>query len=134
MSLTNKLSGDNIFYNLEINGERQKTKKAIFNVNRTDIILDNPSDYYLGILDFSLPLYSVPLFSFIDGRYKFYLEFDGLTLSNTLLYVPEAGTGPVFQSVYSYQAFIKSMNNFSFSSFPYLPFSNISFGKSNKFK
>jgi len=112
MSLTNKLSGDNIFYNLEINGENQQTRQAIFNINRTDVILDNPSDYYLGIIDFSLPLYSVPLFSFVNGRYKFSLFFDNLTLTNDLLWVPETiNTSPVFQSVYSYQSFITSMNN-----------------------
>jgi hypothetical protein len=109
--LTNKISGDNIFYDLEIQAENIN-KLAVFNINRTDIILDNPSDYYLGILDFSLPLFAIPLFSFIDGRYKFFLEFDGLRLENTLLWVPEsANTSPVFQSVYSYLGFITSMNN-----------------------
>lgn len=109
--LVNKLVGDNVVYDISIFGEIGQNTKAIFNINRTEIILDNPSDYYLAILDFSIPLFAIPLFSFIDGRYKFYLEFDGLRLENTLLYVPEANTGPVFQSVYSYQAFIKSMNN-----------------------
>lgn len=110
--LVNKLSGDNVVYDITIFGEVGKDTRAIFNLNRTDSILDNPSDYYIGILDFSIPLFAIPLFSFIDGRYKFYLEFDGLRLENTLLWVPEtANTSPVFQSVYSYQAFIKSMNN-----------------------
>lgn len=109
--LTNKLEGDNILYDIVINGKPDTNNLAIFNVNRTDVILTNPSDYYLGILDFSIPLYAVPLFSFVNNRYSFSLEFDGLTLTTILLWVPEAGFSPVFQSVYSYQSFIKSMNN-----------------------
>jgi len=110
--LVNKLSGDNVVYDIQIYGEPNKNNRAVFNINRTDNVIDNPSDYYLAILDFSIPLFAIPLFSFIDNRYKFSLEFDGLILENTLLWVPETiNSSPVFQSVYSYQAFITSMNN-----------------------
>ncbi len=44
--------------------------------------------------------------------YTCLIEFDGLRLENTLLWVPETiDTSPVFQSVFSYQSFITSMNN-----------------------
>jgi hypothetical protein len=110
--LVNKLDGDNILYDIVINGKPDTNNLAVFNVNRVDTILNNPSDYYLGILDFSIPLYSIPLFSFVNSRYSFSLEYDGLTLTTILLFVPETvNTSPVFQSVYSYQSFIKSMNN-----------------------
>ena len=109
--LTNLLDGDNVIYDIQINGLPNTDNLAIFNVNRIDTIITNPSEYYLGILDFSIPLYAVPLFSFIDNRYSFSLEYDGLTLTTILLWVPEAGSSPVFQSVYSYQSFITSMNN-----------------------
>ena len=100
-----------MIYDIQINGLPNTDNLAIFNVNRIDTIITNPSEYYLGILDFSIPLYAVPLFSFIDNRYSFSLEYDGLTLTTILLWVPEAGSSPVFQSVYSYQSFITSMNN-----------------------
>lgn len=110
--LPNKLDGENIIYDIQIKGEPNTNTRAVFDVNRVDTVLNNPSDYYLGILDFSIPLYAVPLFSFVDNRYSFSLEYDNLTLTTILLYVPEtANTSPVFQSVYSYASFIKSMNN-----------------------
>lgn len=112
MSLINKLEGDNVIYDIVINGLPNIDNKAIFSVNRTDTILNNPSDYYMGILDFSIPLYALPLFSFVDNRYSFSLEYDNLTLTTVLLWVPETiNTSPIFQSVYSYQSFISSMNN-----------------------
>jgi hypothetical protein len=112
MSLINKLEPENVIYDIVINGLPDIDNKAIFSVNRTDTILSNPSDYYMGILDFSIPLYAIPLFSFVDNRYSFSLEYDGLTLTTILLWVPETiNFSPVFQSVYSYQSFIKSMNN-----------------------
>jgi hypothetical protein len=112
MSLINKLDGDNVIYDIVINGKPDIDNKAIFSINRVDTILNNPSDYYMGILDFSIPLYAIPLFSFQNNRYSFSLEYDGLTLTTILLWVPETiNTSPVFQSVYSYQSFITSMNN-----------------------
>jgi hypothetical protein len=110
--LTNLLDGDNVIYDIQIKGLPNTNNLAIFNVNRVDTILNNPSEYYLGILDFSVPLYAIPLFSFVDNRYSFSLEYDGLTLTTILLWVPETiNSSPVFQSVYSYQSFITSMNN-----------------------
>lgn len=110
--LVNKLDGDNIIYDIQIIGEEGKDNRAIFNVNRVESILGNPSEYYLGLLDVTIPLFAIPLFSFVDNTYTFSLSFDGLTLTNTLLWVAETiDSSPVFQSVYSYQSFIKSMNN-----------------------
>jgi hypothetical protein len=109
--LVQKLTPDNLYYNLEISGKLGEDTKAIFNVNRADTILENPSDYYLGIVDFRIPLFSIPLFSFKTGLYKFSLEFDGLILEDTLIWVPEtANTSPVQNAVYSYQSMIQSMN------------------------
>lgn len=110
--LQNKLNPDNLYYNLEISGKLGEDTKAIFNVNRADIILENPSDYYLAIVDFRIPLFSIPLFSFKTGLYKFNLEFDGLILEDTLIWVPETiNTSPVQNAVYSYQGMIQSMND-----------------------
>jgi hypothetical protein len=109
--LINKQNPDNLYYDCTLIGKADEDTKAIFNINRTNVILENPSEYYLSIVDFSIPLFSVPLFTFKTGLYIFRLEFDGLILSDTLIWIPESAyTAVVANAVYSYQSMITSMN------------------------
>jgi len=96
------------YYNAEIVGSNIIDTKAIFSVNRTDWIIQNPSDYYIGIEDFSIPLQGIPMFIFKDLTYKFKLEYDGLLLTEYLILTPESNLPNNY--VFSYQSMINSMN------------------------
>jgi hypothetical protein len=106
--LPNKTEPTLQYYNIEIPGSNISDTKAIFNINRSDFIVENPSDYYIAIESFSVPLISVPLFIFQDDNYNFQLEYDGLILTKNLVYTPEGNLNNNY--VYSYQGMINSMN------------------------
>jgi len=106
--LPNKTEPTLQYYNIEITGSNISDTKAIFNINRSDFIVENPSDYYIAIESFSVPLISVPLFIFQDNTYNFQLEYDGLILTKYLVYTSEGNLNNNY--VYSYQSMINSMN------------------------
>ena len=108
MSLVNNTEPTLQYFNIEITGSNIADTKAIFNVNRTDFIVENPSDYYIAIESFSVPLIAVPLFIFKDNTYNFQLEYDGLILTKYLVYTSEGNLNNNY--VFSYQSMINSMN------------------------
>ena len=64
-------SSDNIYYNITIFPKKnndyntmniQKSEYASYIENRTNAIVDNPSDYYLAFVRFSIPALPIPLF------------------------------------------------------------------------
>lgn len=60
-------SGDNIYLNLAISNQsydltQNRNIQAVYDQTLTNPLLNNPSDYYLSIIRFSLPSNSIPIF------------------------------------------------------------------------
>ena len=88
-----------IYYNVRINANEQTRKHATFSVNRTQPLLDNPSDYEMAVIRFALPLTSVPLIVFRDNYYKVSLTYGSSVYTETVTWVPN---GNVYDDKYIY--------------------------------
>jgi len=53
---------DHVYYNLSLNNPTSSDKLAVFSENRSTAILDNPSDYTLSVIRFSLSKINIPIF------------------------------------------------------------------------
>ena len=101
----NKDDDSNIYYNIiiehrgNINGVR-KLKRATFSENRVQPILNNPNDYEVGVVRFTVPTYEIPIMFFKDGTgdyapptvptplfYSVTLSFDGEDITYQLVHV-----------------------------------------------
>lgn len=63
LALINKADPDNIYINVRINHDNTNTvtTRAFYDVTKTIPILDKPDEYYLAVVDFTIPLTSIPL-------------------------------------------------------------------------
>lgn len=117
--VVNTSSEDHIYVNVAIvNNDPANVILAQTNSNRTTAIVDNPSDYYMSVVRFTIPLQQVPLFTFIDNLYTVTISNAGTDYQTTLLYVPfytsniiPTPTSPENRLVYSYQQFLDSIND-----------------------
>ena len=61
--IANENTSDNIYYNIDITNKGEVNfKKAIFEQTRDNSILQNARDYYLSVVRFHIPAYTMPLF------------------------------------------------------------------------
>ena len=65
-----------IYYNIRINSDITDRVLATFNVNRVQPVLDNPSNYEISVVRYSLPLTSVPLIVFQDNKWAMSLKIE----------------------------------------------------------
>ena len=63
-----------IYYNIDVKNETQERIIPSFNINRVQAVLDDPSEYEMAIVRFSLPLTSIPLFLFKNDIFKVSLK------------------------------------------------------------
>ena len=103
-------SSNFVYFNLDQFNDKDVPALAKFNVNRVNTIIKNPSDYIVAISEFSIPMFSIPLFQFVDNRESVTLEWDGAEVTTFLQYVP-AFIGATSQPVFSYQGMIQSFND-----------------------
>ena len=101
---------------LQINDYNQSNDDIILmetSANRQTHIIDKANDFVVKIAGMTVPVDSVPILFFNENSYEVKLSFDGVTVSEFLLYIPpnteEVGnlSGNIFQSGY----IVKSLNN-----------------------
>jgi hypothetical protein len=69
---------DNVYYNITLRNYEVKNREAFFSETRVQNVLDNPSEYELSVVRFSVPGYNIPVMWYRPD-YKIYMEFDGYT-------------------------------------------------------
>lgn len=107
---------DNVYFNVEIKSNNSKRLTiAEYDATRTRNIVDKANDYYLAVLRFTIPSFSVPLLVFEPqendptlGVYSVTLEYEG---DVSRAYVPYLSTNslPDTNAEYYYQYSIQSV-------------------------
>ena len=107
---------DHIYYNIDIRkGVENAGKKfsATFNETRVEPILNNPSDYDLAVVRFSIPSQSIPIFLWKPNEFSItisYLNFDFTTILQFIPNSPGGSYDYYGDSIWNYQDFIDSIN------------------------
>lgn len=114
MSFTSADNVDNIYYDIVLNNPSStQDYPAIINQSRSTAIIDNPSEYYLSVVRFLIPLQSIPIFNFKADTYSVTLEFNGVPYQAPVLYIPSQTyhtVVPPYLPVYSYELFVVMIN------------------------
>ena len=110
---TLKSDGDHLYYNIAIKANQQNKGIAVFDDNRTEEILKNPSEYEIAVLRFSVPSQSIPIFLWKDKNFYITLEYNNQLFYKNLVWFPNSpGTGYDYygNAVWNYNDFIQSIN------------------------
>ena len=112
-SLSSQGNQDNIYLN--INTDTINRTAFQFNANRVQAILDNPMDYELGVVRFSVPTNSIPLMNWRPDFYKIGIQFNGIIKEKYVEFVPNSNIGPLYPNtigqLWSYQEYCATMSN-----------------------
>lgn len=108
--MTSSSTSDLIYVNIKSVVEGQQTFD--FSANRVEPILQNPSDYELSVVRFSVPSSGIPVKIWNNEEYKITLKFNATTLEYPLLLIQNSNEPPLYEnySIYSYQEFIAIFN------------------------
>lgn len=102
---------DNIYYNVRIiNDDDTKSINAEFEENRVVPILNNPKDYHLAVVRFSVPAINIPIFNFEDGAYIITLEYQGNDFTAPVQYIQNHPFDSNNREVWNYQEFLNMIN------------------------
>jgi hypothetical protein len=101
---------DNIYVNVVLTNNSNKSVPCISTQTLTSAIIDKPSDYYFAVAKFSMDGASIPIFNFVNNAYWVTIGYNGYYATYPVVYVPYDFNRPD-QSVYSYQEFINEINN-----------------------
>lgn len=103
----------NIYFN--INSDTANRSVFQFDKNRVQPVLDNPSDYELSVVRFSIPSTSIPVMNWNPIKYKIGIEFNGTLIEKFVDFVPNSDKPPLYEgtigSVWSYQEWCDIMSN-----------------------
>ena len=114
MSFTTADNTDNIYYDVIMkNSDLTQDFRAAISQARASPIVSNPSEYYLSIVRFLIPLQTIPIFNFRANTYTVTLDFNGNPYQATVQYISsridQPDVAPYFP-VYSYELFLIMIN------------------------
>jgi hypothetical protein len=110
---TSKDEGDHIYFNVNINADDKNKGFAVFDENRVDPILQNPSLYDVSIIRFLVPAANIPIFIWKDDKFYITLTYKGVDYISVLEYVPNVDPSSFSEfprAVWNYGDFIRSIN------------------------
>lgn len=101
---------DNIYYNLKVGQDiAEAPVDAVYSENRVQPILQNPSEYELAIVRFSVPTTQIPMFFFEQNKWSLTLTYNNVNYLEYLQFVPNSSQ--TTNNIYVPQEFINSINN-----------------------
>lgn len=109
-------SDDNIYYNITIKKDDTNQGRADFSENRVEPIVDNPSDYELAVVRFSVPATDIPIMYFDsesgqqDKDFKVSMTFDGVTETRDLIWIPNHINPNEKKAIWNYQEMLDMIN------------------------
>jgi hypothetical protein len=103
---------ENVYYNIDIFNPDGITQPAVFDSTRTSNILDNPNEYELAIIRFSVPTKSIPIMILdpITKNYKVSVEYNGFVETQDVSWIPNNNCPTTQYWISTYQEFIDSIN------------------------
>lgn len=101
---------DNVYYNITIRKNESNRGLAVFNETRVVPILDNPDDYELAVIRFNIPMTNIPIMYFDDKNFIVSMEYNGLTHTAPLVWIPNNLDPGSRNSVWSYQELLNMIN------------------------
>ena len=114
INITSKDEGDHVYFNINIRKNEKNGGRAVFDENRVDAILQNPADYDLAVVRFSVPGENIPIFLWVDNKFSVSLEYNGATFTSVLEWHPNfvnnAADDFYGRAVWNYNNFIESIN------------------------
>ena len=133
LRVTKELESDNIYINIDFNNNTPDSiQSAVFNIERNDIVIEHPNEYYLSCVRFSVPAISTPvlIFPIQSNQNNINLSTFSVTLQNNndisrefVIYQPRNGpnvripSSPVTEQeiipyyfLYNYQHLIDMIN------------------------
>lgn len=124
--MSNSPSSDVIYYNVIINNTTTNPIPANYSEQRTIPLLKNPSEYYISIIRFSVPGFSIPILVCpvtnntipLTTPYKIKMTYGLLTSERSVIFYPRinpSSNPPVnpqdpYYFIYEYQQFIDMVN------------------------
>ena len=137
---TNPVHNDNVYYNIQLtnNDETGRLFEARYQSEQTQVLLDNPSEFYLTIARFSVPGRNIPLMVFEVqdnqpdpnlGVYSVTLTFGADDYQTFTIYIPHVLNVPVppspipvqirspYYYMFAYQNMIEFLNTALLTSF-----------------
>lgn len=107
----NFTKNDYIYYNVNIYNDKDDDLEAKFNATRVENILDNPSDYELAIVRFSVPTINIPIF-ILDSNKKFThsLRYKGKEYTEPITWISNTNEPNKQGYIWNFQEFIDSLN------------------------
>lgn len=121
---------DIIYYNITIPNNTVDQVQATYNQILQVPILDNPEDYFLSIIRFTIPGASIPILRFppptdLSGSYYVTLSYGGNDYTTQLQWINTDTTIPTpTYEVFSYTTMLKIINNALKTSFDNLKLAN----------
>jgi len=101
---------DNIYYNIVINNPTNKSINADYSEQKVKPIIENPEQYYLSVIRFSLAGQDLPIFFFKDNTYFITLSYAGNDYAFPVVYQALNNVVGEKQTVYAYQHMINMIN------------------------
>jgi len=102
---------DNVYVNVDIYNQNSEIIDAVFEVTRAGNILDNPSDYELAIVRFSVPTINIPIMVLDSSKdYKISLDADGTIFTQNVTWISNTNSPSSQFYIRNYQEFIDSLN------------------------
>ena len=98
-----------IFYTLQVNNTSGDIMPLTFDVKLQRPLFENPSEYSVGVVRFSIPNYNTPIFTFVDNAYTMTMFYNGSSLTQSVTYIPQNNV-PNSRDVYEIQPFIVMLN------------------------
>lgn len=135
------MNSDNIYYNIRINSsaDNQKNYSSVcaYDATRNNPIIENPSDYYVAVIDFEVPASLIPItiarvqpnqdplsVNYNPNRMlaTFAITYGGITYVENVIYIPTTTESPPIQDklyqvityyyfVYTYNWILQAFNN-----------------------
>ena len=103
---------ENVYYNIDIFNPDNATQPAVFDSTRASNILDNPNEYELAIIRFSVPTKSIPIMILEPTvkDYKISVIYNGFVETKDVEWISNNNCPETQYWVSTYQEFIDSLN------------------------
>ena len=104
---------NNIYFNITTKaGDRSIFQ---FDENRVQPVLNDPSEYELAVVRFTVPVDSIPVQNWKNDKYKIGIEYNGTLIEKFVQFLPYATDGKPFYpntigQIWSYQQWVDNMN------------------------
>lgn len=102
---------DYVYYNVNIFNEQDETIEAKFSENRSAPILDNPSNYELAIVRFSVPTINLPILILDNTKnYQISVRFNGSEFTKQVVWISNTNNPKLQNYIWNYQELVNSFN------------------------